>query len=118
MDGKGRMSQAARTFVERKLEQYRTEASKGCGLHYELYAQNFTDSVNRLAAMTKRPELREHILSEAGQSGDYVAGGRWAYDVENNDVHWRPNASESPAAKYGAPADNRHDRSLAQGRAR
>jgi hypothetical protein len=61
------ISRFAQRFVARKLEQLGTQANEGAGLYYELVAQNFTDSVDRLAAKAKRPDLREHILAEAGK---------------------------------------------------
>ena len=117
MADKKPISQAAQRFVDRKLEQLKGQAAKGCGLYYELYSQNFTDSVDRLAARAKRADLREHILSEAQKTGDYFGEearkGRWVYDVEAGDIHWQGEPLDwmkkadralrtSAAQKYGA----------------
>ncbi len=103
----------ARRFVARKLEQFTKEASKGSGLYYELFAQNFTGSVDRLAAMSRRGDLREYIRSEARKTGNYhpeeCARGRWDYDVEAGELRWqskpvsaaRRHASNA-AEKYGS----------------
>jgi hypothetical protein len=86
------ISRYAQRFVERKLEQLMRQAEKGTGLYYELYAQNFTDSVDRLASQVKRDDLREHILSRAEQTGHYFGRdaqqGRWDYDAEAGDLRW------------------------------
>jgi len=83
----------AQRFVARTLDRLTKQADKGAGLHYELFAQNFTDSVDRLASRVKRPDLREHIFSEAAKTGNYMAEekqhGRWGYDVEAGDVRWQ-----------------------------
>lgn len=87
------LSRFAQRFVAHKLEQLTRQAEKGSGLHYELFAQNFTDSVDRLARRVKRPDLREHLFSEAEKTGNYfgedAAQGRWVHDVENNDLRWQ-----------------------------
>jgi hypothetical protein len=89
MHEKGKpISPTARRFVERKFGQFKKQAGRGCGLFYELYAQNFTDMVDGLHGRAKRADLREHIRSEARKDDDYVAPetGRWKYDQESNDV--------------------------------
>ena len=107
MDEGKPISRFAQRFVARKLKELEKQATKGCGLHYELFSQNFTDGVDRLAAMTKRPDLRQHIRAEATKTGNYMGEeaqkGRWDYDVEAGDVVWRESAEKpvSPAAKYG-----------------
>lgn len=110
MADKKPISQAAQRFVDRKLEQLERKAQIGCGLYYELYSQNFTDSVDALAARVKRADLREHILSQAEKAGAYFGGeaqkGRWVYDVEAGDIQWQARAQESAAAKYGGPRDS------------
>src|SRR5882762_9376464 len=94
-----RISRFAQRFVARTLERLEKQAEKGAGLYYELFAQNFTDSVDRLAARTKRPDLREHILSQAEKTGNYFGEeaekGRWTYDAENNDIHWQGEPPDS-----------------------
>jgi hypothetical protein len=96
MDESKPISGFAQRFVARKLQEYRQESARGSGLYYELFSQNFTDSVDRLAAMTKRPDLREHIRAEAAKTGHYMGEearqGRWHYDVEAGDVVWREKA--------------------------
>jgi hypothetical protein len=84
------MSPMARRFVERKFAQFRREAGRGCGLFYELYAQNFTDYVDGLASKVKRSDLREYIQSEARKDDDYVPpeSGRWEYMPVLDDVHF------------------------------
>ncbi len=86
------ISEFAQRFVERKLEQFAKQADKGSGLYYELFAQNFTESVDRLAARVKRDDLRKHILSEADKTGNYfgedAARGRWVPDIENSELRW------------------------------
>ena len=107
MDEGKPISGFAQSFVARKLQEFEKQATKGCGLHYELFSQNFTDSVDGLAAMAKSPDLREHIRAEAAKTGNYMGEdarkGRWDYDVEAGDVVWRENAAPriSPARKYG-----------------
>ena len=57
------ISRYAQRFVERKLEQLARVSEQGVGLHYELYAQNFTDSVDRLAARVRSATIcGEHIF--------------------------------------------------------
>jgi hypothetical protein len=108
MDEDKPISRFAQSFVARKLQEFEKQATKGCGLHYELFSQNFTDSVDGLAAMAKRPDLREHIRAEAAKTGNYMGEeaqkGRWDYDEEAGDVVWREHAAKpfSPAAKYGS----------------
>jgi hypothetical protein len=84
------VSGIARRFVERKFEEFRTSAGRGCGLFYELYAKNFTDYVDGLATKTKRPDLKEYIQSQARQLDDYIPpeAGRWEYMPLLNDVHF------------------------------
>jgi hypothetical protein len=107
MDEGKPISEFAQRFVARKLQEFEKQATKGCGLHYELFSQNFTDRVDWLAGMAKRPDLREHIRAEAAKTGNYMGEearkGRWDYDVEAGDVVWRQNdeKSVSPATKYG-----------------
>jgi hypothetical protein len=83
----------AQRFVARTLDRLTKQANKGAGLHYELFAQNFTDSVDRLAGRVTRPDLREHLLAEAARTGNYMTEekqhGRWGYDVEAGDVRWQ-----------------------------
>lgn len=99
MDEDRKISAVARAFVARKLEQFEKEANKGSGLYYELFAQNFTDRVDMLAGMAKRPDLREHILSEASKTGNYVREemqhGRWDYDVEAGALKWNGDIPDS-----------------------
>jgi hypothetical protein len=77
-------------FVARKFEQFKKEADKGCGLHYELYVQKFTDSVDAFVGRTKRSDLREYISSEARKDDDYLPAeeGRWFHDEESNECHF------------------------------
>lgn len=87
------LSRFAQRFVARKLEQLTKQASKGTGLYYELFAQNFTDSVDRLAERSKRSDLRNHIVSEAEKGGNYAreekGKGRWDYDQEQGELIWK-----------------------------
>lgn len=107
MDEGKPISRFAQRFVARKLQEFEKQATKGCGFHYELFSQNFTDRVDWLAGMAKRPDLREHIRAEAVKTGNYMGEearkGRWDYDVEAGDVVWRENVAKpvSPATKYG-----------------
>lgn len=92
MDEDRPISGFAQRFVARKLEELARQAEKGAGLHYELFAQNFTDSVDRLADRIKRDDLRTHVLSQAEKTGNYFGAeaeqGRWVHDAENNDLRW------------------------------
>jgi hypothetical protein len=110
MSERNEISGFARRFVERKLEQFRKEANKGCGLYYELYAQNFTDAVDSLASRAKRTDLREYIRGQAEKSGDYVPSetGRWKYDYQLEDVRFCPaeRPSERLLSRIGRSADN------------
>jgi hypothetical protein len=99
MDEGKPISQFAQRFVERKLQQFANEAVEGAGLSVELFAQNFSDRVEALAARAKRPELREHIAAQAEKSG-YGLGqernvGRWVIDAEQHGVRWN---GETPDA--------------------
>jgi hypothetical protein len=124
------VSEFARRFVGRKIEEFRARAAQGSGLYYELFAQNFTDSIDALAARTKRPDLRDHILAAAQETGNYFGEdakrGRWLYDTEAGDICWQGEPLEwmkqasgrTPAAeKYASPsrcsgeAQLTHDRS-------
>lgn len=99
MSERDKISGIARRFVERKLEQFRKDAGKGCGLYYELYSQNFSDAVDALASKVKRDDLHSHIRVEVEKSGDYVPStmGRWKYDHELEDVRFCP--AERPAER-------------------
>jgi hypothetical protein len=89
MSDKRKISGYARRFVARKFEQFKAEANKGCGLHYELYAQAFSDRVDGHANRTKRKDLREYIQTHAAKDGDYFSDdGRWAYDHESGDISY------------------------------
>lgn len=87
------ISQFAQRFVARKLEQLAVQAQKGTGLHYELFSQNFTDAVDRLASQMKRADLRAHLLNRAEGTGNYMGPekhvGRWDYDYEQGDIRWK-----------------------------
>lgn len=130
------LSRFAQRFVARKLEQLEKQASKGTGLYYELFAQNFTDSVDRLLERTKRPDLREAILSEAEKSGNYAreekSKGRWDYDQEQGELIWKGEplewmkqsgkndlaSQQSPAHKYAVSSESTKTERLAQKRSR
>lgn len=77
-------------FVARKFEEFRKQADRGCGLHYELYVQKFTDSVDAFAGRAKRSDLREYISSQARKDDDYLPAdeGRWFHDEESNECHF------------------------------
>jgi hypothetical protein len=95
------MPSYARKFVDRAFERFKTEADKGCGLHYELYVQRFTDSVDALVQRTKRTDLREYIHSKAMKDDDYLPSeeGRWIYQHEENEMVFSPNNRVEEAKK-------------------
>ena len=99
MDEGKPISGFAERFVERKLRQFANEAVEGAGLSVELFAQNFSDKVDALAAKVKRPELQEYIVAQAEKAG-YGLGrernvGRWVIDAEQQGVRWN---GETPDA--------------------
>src|ERR1700678_3389830 len=83
------ISAFARRFVERAFERMEHTASQGSGAHDVLMSQDFTDSVNGMAARTKRQDLREYILSEAHKHDLYNPDPnvRWIHDEESNECH-------------------------------
>ena len=88
--------------MDRAFERFKTEADKGSGLHYELYVQRFTDSVDALIQRTKRTDLREYIHSKAVKDDDYLPSeeGRWIYQHEENEMVFSPNRAEEAKKSF------------------
>jgi hypothetical protein len=78
-----KISRFAKSYVARKLEYLQDAAARGCGLHYELYAQRFTEMVDALTATVRSEALRQYIVEQARKTGDYCdEAGEWALDAE------------------------------------
>lgn len=83
------ISSIAKAYVARKLEQMAADAARSCGLHYELYAQRLTESVDALADRIRNESLREYLRQEAQKTGDYFhEPGHWVIDPEG-ELIWR-----------------------------
>ena len=74
----------AANFIANKLEEFERAAGTTSGRWPQLFAQHFTDHVDRLAGRMRRPDLREHLLNKAEGTGNYLGRepreGRFEYD--------------------------------------
>lgn len=70
------------------IKKKEADANHGCGLFYELFEQNFTYAINRWLTQLRPGELKtvQELLKKTAYSPN--PGGRWEYDVEENDVHF------------------------------
>jgi hypothetical protein len=80
-------------FVADKMEQFERAAGTTSGRWPELFAQHFTDHVDRLAARVQQPRLREYLLDQAEGTGQYLGreprGGRFEYDGQLDALRWK-----------------------------
>jgi hypothetical protein len=78
------ISRFAANFIANKLQEFERTAGTTSGRWPELFAQHFTDHVDRLAGRMQRPELREHLFKKAEGTGHYRGHeegiGRFEYD--------------------------------------
>ncbi len=74
--------------MKEQLEQLAKKASRGAGLFYELYAQNFTEAVDEW--LDRLSEAERALGKTLLASTDYneKPTGRWAYDPEEGDIHF------------------------------
>jgi hypothetical protein len=84
MDEGKPISRFATNFIANKLQEFERLAGTTSGRWPELFAQHFTDHVDRLAGRMQRPELRERLLDKAEGTGNYLGRepreGRFEYD--------------------------------------
>lgn len=84
MDEGKPIGRLAANFIANKLEQFERMAGTTSGRWPELFAQHFTDHVDRLAGRMQRADLREHLLNKAEGTGNYIGHvegmGRFEYD--------------------------------------
>ena len=81
----------------RKIEALYSDACRSSGGFPELAAQRFTDAVDELLDEAEgQAGLQQEILNLAKRY-DYVESseGRWAYDQEEGDIKFLPNALPS-----------------------
>jgi len=70
------------------IEQKDQAANRGCGQFYELYAQNFTYSIDRWLPTLREGELEVVMDLLKTRCYEPNAGGYWEYDAEENDVYF------------------------------
>jgi len=99
MDEGKPIGRVAAHFIANKLEQFERMAGTTSGRWPELYAQHFTDHVDRLAGTIQRPDLREHLLNKAEGTGNYVrrepGTGRFEYDSELDALRFKGETPDS-----------------------
>lgn len=79
-----------REDLQAKIREMSALANQGCGQFYELYEQRFTSMVDGWL-----PDLRDGERAVAlellkGEAYSPDADGHWAYDAEENDIHFVP----------------------------
>jgi len=74
--------------LQAHLDRLAAEASRGSGLFYELYAQNFTDAVDDW--LEGLPEADRLLAKPLLAATDYIenATGYWEYDAEEGDINF------------------------------
>ena len=69
-----------------ELAELELSASHGCGQHYELFTQRFTDSVHAWISRA-HPDNKTDILRLATETGNFQSEpGRWVHDAEENEM--------------------------------
>jgi hypothetical protein len=91
------MSEEIKLGLEKQLNELAEQSMKGCGQHYELYAQTFSQSVDRW--LQDLPSADRTIAQElANKHSDYFPSrdGEWVHDVEENDIHYEQQRGREP----------------------
>jgi hypothetical protein len=76
--------------LQHDIQAMNANAAKGCGQFFELFEQSFTAAARRwLRTLPAENQARaQELLKPTCYAPD--AGGRWRYDVEENDVTFVP----------------------------
>jgi hypothetical protein len=86
-------------FIANKLEEFERAAGTTSGRWPELFAQHFTDHVDRLAGRMRQPDLREQLLNKAEGTGNYLGreqrGGRFEYDSKLDALRFKGETPDS-----------------------
>lgn len=90
--------------LEHQIEAIESEAYRGCGLFYELFAQRFTNLANTWLDSLADTTQQATALQLLEKHPDYFpeVQGRWNYDQEKNDIHWSGQDEQQQESAFNA----------------